>query len=388
MKVELALYHCVAVLIFFISQLHRLQEDIDQLREEKESEISSARNDLLRAQSEILLLQQVAEKAASERDTDVAALQEELQKVRAELERWRSEASEYEKEIVKLQASFQLRCQQCEDQQKEEAARLQGELEKLRREWIVLEAECVSLKKENSLLECELQRQEKELHNSQQQSLALTSDLSVLELTRKELENKMGSLKEQHQRDATSLKTLLNEAEKQAKDAQKEYEKTQTILTELKLKFEITEQEKQSITDELKQCKDSLKLLQEKGNHYIVYVLPDKIVTVKLFAYRSLVKNFYLIAFHITTRPSRIHRPNPGFPVLVLQPIVVEKETMALDACDGSFGSGDSHGAVPRPNQSFSMRTVVESIHRPLFRSWHHSHTGGKPDFILFLFTS
>ncbi|XP_060095744.1 sarcolemmal membrane-associated protein isoform X12 [Heteronotia binoei] len=249
------------------AQLLRLQEDIDHLREEKESEISSAQNDLHSAQTEIRLLQQEAEKAASERDRDVAALQEELQKVRSELERWRSEASEYEKEIVNLQANFQLRCQQCEDQQKEEVALLQGELEKLRREWTVLEAECVSLKKENSLLECELQRQEKELHNSQQQSLALTSDLSVLELAQKELENKMGSLKEQHQRDATSLKTLLNEAEKQAKDAQKEYEKTQTILTELKLKFEITEQEKQSITDELKQCKDSLKLLQEKGNN-------------------------------------------------------------------------------------------------------------------------
>ncbi|XP_028574956.2 sarcolemmal membrane-associated protein isoform X4 [Podarcis muralis] len=249
------------------AQLHQLQEDIECLREKKESEISSTRNELLSAQSEMLLLQQVAEKAASERETDVAALQEELQKVRAELERWRKEASEYEKEIVSLQASFQLRCQQCEDQQKEEATRLQGELEKLRKEWTVLETECLSLKKENSLLACELQRQEKELHNSQQQSLALNSDLSVLELTRKELENKMGSLKEQHQRDAASLKTLLNEAENQAKDAQNEYEKTQTILSELKSKFEITEQEKQSITDELKQCKDNLKLLQEKGNH-------------------------------------------------------------------------------------------------------------------------
>ncbi|XP_053233879.1 sarcolemmal membrane-associated protein isoform X16 [Podarcis raffonei] len=249
------------------AQLHQLQEDIECLREKKESEISSTRNELLSAQSEMLLLQQVAEKAASERERDVAALQEELQKVRAELERWRKEASEYEKEIVSLQASFQLRCQQCEDQQKEEAARLQGELEKLRKEWTVLETECLSLKKENSLLACELQRQEKELHNSQQQSLALNSDLSVLELTRKELENKMGSLKEQHQRDAASLKTLLNEAENQAKDAQNEYEKTQTILSELKSKFEITEQEKQSITDELKQCKDNLKLLQEKGNH-------------------------------------------------------------------------------------------------------------------------
>ncbi|XP_032996881.1 sarcolemmal membrane-associated protein isoform X16 [Lacerta agilis] len=249
------------------AQLHQLQEDIECLREKKESEISSTRNELLSAQSEMLLLQQVAEKAASERETDVAALQEELQKVRAELERWRKEASEYEKEIVSLQASFQLRCQQCEDQQKEEATRLQGELEKLREEWTVLETECLSLKKENSLLACELQRQEKELHNSQQQSLALNSDLSVLELTRKELESKMGSLKEQHQRDAASLKTLLNEAENQAKDAQNEYEKTQIILSELKSKFEITEQEKQSITDELKQCKDNLKLLQEKGNH-------------------------------------------------------------------------------------------------------------------------
>ncbi|XP_039204046.1 sarcolemmal membrane-associated protein isoform X17 [Crotalus tigris] len=249
------------------AQLHRLQKDIERLHEEKENEISSTRNELLSAQNEILLLQDVAEKATSERDADVTILQEELQKVRAELERWHKEASKYEKEIVSLQASFQLRCQQYENKQREEATHLQGELEKLRKEWAVLESECLSLKKENSLLACELQQQEKELHNSQQQSLALTSDLSVLEGSRKELENKMGSLKEEHQRDATTLKTLLNEAENQAKGAQNEYEKTQAMLSELRLKFEITEQEKQSVTDELKQCKENLKLLQEKGNN-------------------------------------------------------------------------------------------------------------------------
>uniref|UniRef100_A0A452HWE4 Uncharacterized protein n=1 Tax=Gopherus agassizii TaxID=38772 RepID=A0A452HWE4_9SAUR len=106
---------------------------------------------------------------------------------------------------------------------------------KLRKEWSDLEAECLSLKNENILLASELQRQEKELHSSQKQSLALTSDLSVLEMTRKQLENQVGSLKEQHQRDAASLKTLLSEAENQAKDVQKEYEKTQTVLSELKL---------------------------------------------------------------------------------------------------------------------------------------------------------
>uniref|UniRef100_A0A8C3TCC5 Sarcolemmal membrane-associated protein n=1 Tax=Chelydra serpentina TaxID=8475 RepID=A0A8C3TCC5_CHESE len=242
---------------FLQAQLHRLQKDIENLREEKENEISSTRNALLSAQDEILLLQQGAEKAASERDTDIAALQEELQEVRAELERWRKEASEYEKEIVNLQASFQLRCQQCEDQQREEATRLQGKK--------VLDHPEGNCHNHFEMSECQIFKIK--LLGSQKQSLALTSDLSVLEMTRKELENQVGSLKEQHQRDAASLKTLLSEAENQAKDVQKEYEKTQTVLSELKLKFEMTEQEKQSITDELKQCKDNLKLLQEKGNN-------------------------------------------------------------------------------------------------------------------------
>ncbi|NP_001364850.1 sarcolemmal membrane-associated protein isoform s [Homo sapiens] len=249
------------------AQLQRLHIDTENLREEKDSEITSTRDELLSARDEILLLHQAAAKVASERDTDIASLQEELKKVRAELERWRKAASEYEKEITSLQNSFQLRCQQCEDQQREEATRLQGELEKLRKEWNALETECHSLKRENVLLSSELQRQEKELHNSQKQSLELTSDLSILQMSRKELENQVGSLKEQHLRDSADLKTLLSKAENQAKDVQKEYEKTQTVLSELKLKFEMTEQEKQSITDELKQCKNNLKLLREKGNN-------------------------------------------------------------------------------------------------------------------------
>ncbi|KAM7011363.1 sarcolemmal membrane-associated protein isoform 18-T18 [Passerculus sandwichensis] len=249
------------------AQLRRLQEEIENLRKEKENEISATRNELVSAQNEILSLQKVAEKAASERDTDISALQAELQTVRAELDRWRNDASDYEKEIVSLQSRFQLKCQQCEEQQREEASRLKDELEKLKAEWIALEAECVKLRKENTSLTSELQRQEKELSSSQKQSLALTSDISVLEMSRKELENQMGSLREKHQRDAASLKTQLSEAESQAKDFQKEYERTQTVLSELKAKYEVAEQQNQSLTEELKQCKENLKLLQEKGNN-------------------------------------------------------------------------------------------------------------------------
>ncbi|NWZ95496.1 SLMAP protein, partial [Nesospiza acunhae] len=249
------------------AQLRRLQEEIENLRKEKENEISATRNELVSAQNEILSLQKVAEKAASERDTDISALQAELQTVRAELDRWRNDASDYEKEIVNLQSRFQLKCQQCEEQQREEASRLKDELEKLKAEWIALEAECVKLRKENTSLTSELQRQEKELSSSQKQSLALTSDISVLEMSRKELENQMGSLREKHQRDAASLKTQLSEAESQAKDFQKEYERTQTVLSELKAKYEVAEQQNQSLAEELKQCKENLKLLQEKGNN-------------------------------------------------------------------------------------------------------------------------
>ncbi|XP_064931808.1 sarcolemmal membrane-associated protein isoform X8 [Columba livia] len=249
------------------AQLRRLQEDIENLREEKENEVSSARNELVSAQNEILSLQQVAAKAASERDTDISALQDELQTVRAELERWRKDASDYEKEIVSLQAGFEVRCQQCEEQHKLEAARLRGELEKLKAEWSALEAECATLRKENTSLTSEVQRQEKELSSSQKQSLALTSDISVLEMSRKELEHQMGSLREKHQRDAASLKSQLSEAESQAKDVQKEYERTQTVLSELKAKYELAEQQNQSLSEELKQCKENLKLLQEKGNN-------------------------------------------------------------------------------------------------------------------------
>ncbi|KAM9097534.1 sarcolemmal membrane-associated protein isoform X4 [Sarcophilus harrisii] len=249
------------------AQLQKLHTDMENLREEKESEITSTKHDLLSAQDEILLLQQVADKAASERDIDIASLQVELQKVREELERWRKAASEYEQEILSLQSSFQLRCQQCEDQQKEESSRLQGELEKLRKDWSILEAECHSLKKENVSLSSELQRQEKELHSSQKQSLELSNNMSVLEKTRRELESQVGSMQEQHHRDSASWKTLLSKAESEAREVQKEYERTQSQLSELEVKFERTEQEKQSITNELRQCQDTLKQLQEKGNN-------------------------------------------------------------------------------------------------------------------------
>lgn len=57
---------------------------------------------------------------------------------------------------------------------------LLGELEKLRREWKVLETECHSLKKENVLLSSELQRQEKELHKYARMLFLVSKYLFIL----------------------------------------------------------------------------------------------------------------------------------------------------------------------------------------------------------------
>lgn len=44
-----------------------------------------------------------------------------------------------------------------------------------------------------------------------------------------------------------------------------QYEEAKTELSDLKEKYEKTEQEKQSLTDELEECKANMKDLQEKG---------------------------------------------------------------------------------------------------------------------------
>ncbi|XP_068109828.1 sarcolemmal membrane-associated protein isoform X13 [Hyperolius riggenbachi] len=249
------------------AQLLRLQEEIEILREEKENDISSTREELLNAQEEIAILKHVSEQVANEREGDIAELQGELQEVRFELEHWKKTASQYEKEIVSLQASFQVQCKDREDQQKNESERCRAELEELRRSVSSLEAECQSLQKENTVLSGECSKIEHELLSSQKQSRDLSSDLSVLEVSRKELESQVGSLKEQNEREAVNLKTQLKEAEKRVQSIQLEYESTQSKLSEIKVSFETTEKEKQTIVEELKQCKENLKLLQEKGNN-------------------------------------------------------------------------------------------------------------------------
>ncbi|XP_060714436.1 sarcolemma associated protein a isoform X11 [Tachysurus vachellii] len=244
------------------TQLAKLQSDMEALREQRENTISNTRDELYSAQEEVLVLRHAMEAAMAERERDIAALQADLTAVTAELDKWRKAASKYELEIGTLQESFKL-----QSQHQERAFQLQGELEKLQAECSTLHRECEALRLEKVTLLEKLHKLEVELSSSREQSATLSSSLNALEKCQGDLENKLGSMQNQHQQDACRLKVELSQAESRTKDLQKEYEDTQSQLSDLRRRYEQTEQEKSSINDELEQCKVNLKLLQEKGKN-------------------------------------------------------------------------------------------------------------------------
>ncbi|KAJ8361035.1 hypothetical protein SKAU_G00175600 [Synaphobranchus kaupii] len=247
---------------FLHAQLQKLQEDMEVLREQRESSISSTREELYSAQEEVLMLRHIMDTNAVEREREIASLQGDLGAVTTELDKWRQAATKYELEISTLQASFQQ-----QSQHREKAAQLQDELDRLQKDCTSLQRECTALRSEKVALLEKMQNLEVELDNSREQSALLSSNLNTLEKCQGVLESKLGSMQDQHVQDAGKLKTQLAQADSRTKSLQKEYEETQSQLSDLRERYERTEQEKRSINDELEQCKYNLKLLQEKGGN-------------------------------------------------------------------------------------------------------------------------
>ncbi|XP_072438474.1 sarcolemma associated protein a isoform X25 [Chiloscyllium punctatum] len=249
------------------AQLHKLQKNIEILREEKENEIIETRDQLASTRKEIVALRQTAVEAATGRESDIAILRGELQKVQTELEQWRQTASEYEAEIFNLQTKLHLQTEQQKDKEKGEAMKLQGKLDELQKQSNGLQNDCDSLRQEKVILTEKLQWFEEELQCAQQQSVKLTKDVSGLEISRKELEVQVGMLKEQRLQETNGLREQLAQAENETQKFQKQYEANQTTYLELKEKLDKTQKENESITEELENCKENLKLLQQKGNN-------------------------------------------------------------------------------------------------------------------------
>ncbi|XP_064860762.1 sarcolemma associated protein a isoform X11 [Oncorhynchus nerka] len=244
------------------SQLGKLAVDMEELKEQRESSISSTQEELYSAQEEVLVLHHAMEAATAERERDIAALQRDLGGVTTELEKWRQAASKYEQEINSLQATFQ---QQSLHQQR--ALELQGELERLQRGCSSLQQECECLRSEKTTLVNRLHGLETDLDSSREQTASLNSSLQLLEKSQGEMQSRLGSLQDKHLQDANKLQSQLTQAASRTQSLQREYEDTQTLLSDLRQRYDRTEQEKRSINEELEQCKFNLKLLQDKGKN-------------------------------------------------------------------------------------------------------------------------
>lgn len=79
---------------------------MSSLEQEKQVELQEVQEELRSAQEEVLLLQQAAEEAAAERENDIACLQEELCRLRAELQCLLAAASQSELEMSALRAEI------------------------------------------------------------------------------------------------------------------------------------------------------------------------------------------------------------------------------------------------------------------------------------------
>ncbi|KAM6981103.1 sarcolemma associated protein a isoform 1-T1 [Aplochiton taeniatus] len=248
-------------ILYLQTQLGKLQADMEALREQRESTITSTREELSSAQEEVIVLRHAMEAATAERERDIGALQGDLGTVTAQLERWRSAAAKYEEEISTLQSAF---TQQAQHQQRAEG--LQVEVEKLQRNCSALQTDCETLRTEKTSLQDKLHSLETQLNSSREQSTALSSTLNALERREGDLQCRLGSLENQHQQDATKLQGQLAQAQARTLSLQREYQDTQSLLSDLSQRSERTEQEKRSINQELEQCRLSLKLLQDQGN--------------------------------------------------------------------------------------------------------------------------
>lgn len=103
------------------AQLQKLQDEMENLRDQKESTILNMRQDAHAAQEEMQVLRRSMEKAAAEREHEVSALKGNLATLTTELEKWQLSANKYEREIDSLQANHQQ-----QNQQRDKVAKQQG----------------------------------------------------------------------------------------------------------------------------------------------------------------------------------------------------------------------------------------------------------------------
>ncbi|KAJ8411389.1 hypothetical protein AAFF_G00173950 [Aldrovandia affinis] len=257
------------------------------LQEEKESELAEARDELTDTQDEVLALQQAAEEAAGERENDIASLQEELCRARAQLQRLNATAQEYELEITTLRAEIAMKSRRREEERRE------GDVDVLREERRTLKEECRTLEQDNRQLSERLQQlqlqstgspgdvhtalreegeEEEEEGGGADGYISVTPSRTNCRLVDASIQKNIsfegkpvtptgwtGGLGE-----ISSLREQLKQAEERAAQVQRACEGLKAELAELQVLYDSSQSERAELERELQLCKEELQQLMER----------------------------------------------------------------------------------------------------------------------------
>ncbi|XP_014640517.1 PREDICTED: coiled-coil domain-containing protein 136 isoform X2 [Ceratotherium simum simum] len=135
------------------SELRSLREEISLLEREKESELKEIEQELHLAQAEIQNLRQAAEDSATEHESDIASLQEDLCRMQNELDDMERIRGEYEMEITSLRAEMEMKSSDPSNSLSlSDFSEMQEELRQLRERYRFLNEEYRALQESNSSL--------------------------------------------------------------------------------------------------------------------------------------------------------------------------------------------------------------------------------------------
>uniref|UniRef100_A0A8C6EA01 Coiled-coil domain containing 136 n=1 Tax=Moschus moschiferus TaxID=68415 RepID=A0A8C6EA01_MOSMO len=134
-------------------ELRSLREEISLLEREKECELKEIEQELHLARAEIQTLRQAAEDSATEHDSDIASLQEDICRMQNELEDMDRIRGEYEMEITSLRAEIDMKNSDPSNNfSLSDFSEMQEELQQLRERYHFLNEEYRALQESNSSL--------------------------------------------------------------------------------------------------------------------------------------------------------------------------------------------------------------------------------------------
>ncbi|XP_049570472.1 coiled-coil domain-containing protein 136 isoform X7 [Orcinus orca] len=238
------------------SELRSLREEISLLEHEKESELQEIEQELHLAQAEIQNLRQAAEDSATEHESDIASLQEDLCRMQNELEDMERIRGEYEMEITSLRAEIEMKNSDVSNSLSlSDFSEMQEELQQLRDRYRFLNEEYQVLRENNSSLTGQLADLESErtLRATERclESQALGSMKSAGSQTSKE--DFLEPDPEMH-----LLRQQLLGAEEQMHDMQNKCKKLSCELQELQHHRRTSEEEQRRLQRELKCAQDEV----------------------------------------------------------------------------------------------------------------------------------